>query len=92
MIYQWLAGVGAVAIVTAVGMTACDVAQAAELVQREEGYNWQDREYFGRAYTERQIGGGDADAAAAGDSAGDAGASAGAGSGGDSGEGDGCGR
>jgi hypothetical protein len=90
MIYQWLAGVGAVAIVTAVGMTACDVAQAAELVQREEGFNWQDREYFGRAYTERQIGGGAGDAAA-GDS-GDAGASAGAGDGGDSGEGDGCGR
>ena len=65
---------------------------AAELVSEDRGFNWQDREYFGRAYTERQLGGGDAAAGDAGDGGAAAGASGGA-SGGDSGgNGDGCGR
>ena len=74
---------------TSTPIKASDV-WAAELTQQDKGFNWQDREYFGRAYTERQMGGGDS--ATAGDS-GDAGAAAGA-TGGDSGgngEGDGCG-
>ena len=71
-----------------------ECANGAELAQREDGFNLQDREYFGRAYTERQLGGGDAAAGDAGDggAAAGSGATGGSGDGGGTGTGSGCGR
>ena len=77
-------------------LIVAECANGAELTQRDNGFNWQDREYFGRAYTERQLGGGDAAAGDAGDGGAAAGSGSGGGTGGDSGDGggtgSGCGR
>lgn len=83
---------GALVVAVLVGIVAAE-----SDFGNERGFNWQDREYFGRAYTDRQLGGGDGAAGDAGDG-GSAGAGAGSGggtggSGGSGGDGgNGCSR